>query len=454
MRLARPSRLVCSVVASGCVALVTPARALGFQPADTRGDGTGAELRWDASEPVAFRMHFAGSSEIAPLNLQLLMREAFGSWAEVASADLGFEEGHVFVGSASHHLGPSEVDGESAIFFVEAQWPHGPQVIALTSVSFQADGTIVDADIAFNGADHAFTTGDSEIVKDFLSIATHEVGHFLGLSHSAGGEATMFAEYLDGDTSLRDLASDDVEGVSYLYPCGFEPCENGVTWVDSGAACATSGDPPGVGFAALGLLGWAFARRRVARRLRVLGVALTVGLAAVLAAAPASSSLVLAIPLAELARGGDRVVRGEVLSAEGTLDGIVKTRVLLRVDEDLLGGGEELVEIEVLGGLLDVPQEVFTADGTPRPQRIAGTLVFGAPRMQVGEEVVVILDAAASGPMGVRGLAQGLFRVEPDGTLTQDLRGLAFARSGGRSPLPIQAPRTLAALRDEVRGAR
>jgi hypothetical protein len=53
---------------------------------------------------------------------------------------------------------------------------------------------------------------------DYLSIMTHEAGHFLGLAHSADEDATMFARYLPGRTKMRDLMRDDVEGICAVYP--------------------------------------------------------------------------------------------------------------------------------------------------------------------------------------------------------------------------------------------
>ena len=192
--------------------LSLPGVAGAYSVADTNGDGTGEELRWDTSDPVPFRFHFRGSDELGVFTLPELTRRSFQTWADVGIARFSFEEGRIYTGPPTHHAGPSEVDGQSVLFFVEASWPHGSEVIALTSVSFAADGEILDADIAFNGADHTFTTTDTGGVKDYVSIATHEIGHFIGLNHSLDGEATMFAEYEDGQTFLRDLNPDDEAG--------------------------------------------------------------------------------------------------------------------------------------------------------------------------------------------------------------------------------------------------
>jgi hypothetical protein len=60
--------------------------------------------------------------------------------------------------------------------------------------------------------------GDGQVLFDLDSIITHEVGHFLGLSHSIVSGSTMYREYREKDTSLRDLHSDDRQGICALYP--------------------------------------------------------------------------------------------------------------------------------------------------------------------------------------------------------------------------------------------
>ncbi len=78
---------------------------------------------------------------------------------------------------------------------------------------------IVDADIMFNPT-QPFSTATPTPTGDFdvQSVATHEIGHALGLDHSGIAAAVM---YPFGDTGLsqsRTLAVDDSAGIAFLYP--------------------------------------------------------------------------------------------------------------------------------------------------------------------------------------------------------------------------------------------
>src|SRR4029078_11224854 len=67
-----------------------------------------------------------------------------------------------------------------------------------------------------------FTTSDTDVDLDLLSVLTHEAGHFLGLAHTTEVGATMFSEYKMGSIDLRDLAPDDVNEICAASPPGRE----------------------------------------------------------------------------------------------------------------------------------------------------------------------------------------------------------------------------------------
>ena len=77
----------------------------------------------------------------------------------------------------------------------------------------QFAGQILKADIVFNPAVQFDRGGGSG--QDLQTVATHEIGHFFGLDHSAVTRATMFPF---APNVLHTLSYDDVAGISSLYP--------------------------------------------------------------------------------------------------------------------------------------------------------------------------------------------------------------------------------------------
>ncbi|HEY3500758.1 MAG TPA: matrixin family metalloprotease [Polyangiaceae bacterium] len=152
--------------------------------------------------------------------------------------------------------------------------------LALTTISYNTEtAEIYDADIEIDSAEWNFVARDmiepDEV--DLEAVVTHEVGHFLGLSHSDNAAATMWANYQGGETQQRTLHDDDMAGICEIYPPGrpvdtnhceprhgfSEECQDDVA--DSGCAIGTSQTRAGAWLGVLGALaavGLARRRRR------------------------------------------------------------------------------------------------------------------------------------------------------------------------------------------------
>ena len=94
------------------------------------------------------------------------------------------------------------------ITFHDSTWPYsassGADTLALTTVFFDGDtGEIYDANVEINSNLDDFSVGTPSGREDDLNaVLTHELGHFLGLSHSSQEQATMFASYMVGMSTL------------------------------------------------------------------------------------------------------------------------------------------------------------------------------------------------------------------------------------------------------------
>jgi hypothetical protein len=179
-----------------------------------------APVRWFASDRAA-----AG---VSASDFQAAMARAFATWEAVPTASITFQFGGL-TGAQ-----PFEDDGVSVLGF--QAHPEMERVLGATGFLIDTlSGEIVESDIFFNTAFLWSTSPQGDANRfDLESVAVHEIGHFVGLGHSAIGEtemrpeggrrvlgsaAVMFPIALGrGITRDRELQPDDIAGVSDLYP--------------------------------------------------------------------------------------------------------------------------------------------------------------------------------------------------------------------------------------------
>lgn len=121
--------------------------------------------------------------------------------------------------------GPVLVEGAGAVASI--RWATDPDdpgvdpdVLAETHLAFDTDtGELLRAEIVVNGAGFRWAAGDGGCSDafDLESTLAHELGHALGLKHSAVADATMFTHPSPCARDRRDLAADDVAAIDALY---------------------------------------------------------------------------------------------------------------------------------------------------------------------------------------------------------------------------------------------
>jgi hypothetical protein len=165
--------------------------------------------------PVPFWINQSGLPHIANGSDFIAVAAAFQTWQNVPLANISFQ-----------NMGTTPVptvgqDGQNVVTFVDDSVPLGSDTIASTFSFFTTDANgnliIQEADIALNPAFDFSTSGDPD-KYDIQGILTHEIGHFLGLDHSAMLSSVMTPFGTTAQLDQRTLSYDDMAGVALLYP--------------------------------------------------------------------------------------------------------------------------------------------------------------------------------------------------------------------------------------------
>lgn len=186
-------------------------------------------LSW--TMPVQYRVTNRNITGVTSQQLQTTVDRSFTEWGRPANVALSSQ----FLGFTNIDPGidPEIEDGLTVIGFRSR--PDMDRTLGATSFEFNAvTGAFIGADIFINSIfEWSVATGGDSTKFDLESVMTHEVGHLLGLGHSAIGEtepvsgggrrvlgkrAVMFPiAYGRGSIQDRTLEADDIAGITDIY---------------------------------------------------------------------------------------------------------------------------------------------------------------------------------------------------------------------------------------------
>ncbi len=223
----------------------------GFTVDRKPGSSPPAPIVWPTTN-LSFRIDRGGVSTVTDDSDLAAVYQAFAAWNAVSCSPFTFSD-------AGATNGPPGFDDINSINFIgdEGQWnwPDGALGYAARE---QVGGVWTEVDVLIDDFTYAWSTTGALRSPDLQGVLTHELGHALGLYHSAIPAATMYYVVSRGRTNNRTLSADDIAGLCYLYPAASVPCETNAdcpafspfyganaTTVCSGGSCVVGQRPYG-----------------------------------------------------------------------------------------------------------------------------------------------------------------------------------------------------------------
>lgn len=172
--------------------------------------------------PVQYYINQNGTADMPFSQMQQIITDSFAAWSDPCESAFASQ----YVGTTGDTAYTTNKEVVFSWAETQNEWPpqlgdpfDGTIAVTLSSVG---GCRIYSAPIIFNGIAHTYTdqcnlNGCANGWTDLQSIATHEIGHLLGLTHTPVQSATMYYAYTGGNNAAS-LASDDLAGVNALYP--------------------------------------------------------------------------------------------------------------------------------------------------------------------------------------------------------------------------------------------
>lgn len=179
------------------------------------GSGTcwGTFATWNSNLPVSYVVNPTNPQGLSAAFVTSAISTSAETWDNATSKEL-FKDTYAIDSRAKY----GKLDGKNSIVFGTAS----PGTIAVTSTwYYTSTGQIVEFDMKFNTY---YTWGNASLnsrVMDLRNIATHELGHGVGMIDiyaSSCSNVTMYGYGAIGETNKRTLEQLDINGLLSLYP--------------------------------------------------------------------------------------------------------------------------------------------------------------------------------------------------------------------------------------------
>ena len=148
-------------------------------------------------------------------------------WEDATDGTIGNAAGVDVLGEGSSTVDTlvadqSSPDGVNEVYFADVS---SPGAIAVTIVWGVFSGPpfgryLVEWDQIYDDVDYDWSSAGEAGKMDFENIATHELGHSVGMSDlytTSCSEETMYGYGANGEIKKRDLNAGDIAGVNKLY---------------------------------------------------------------------------------------------------------------------------------------------------------------------------------------------------------------------------------------------
>jgi hypothetical protein len=173
--------------------------------------------RWKSVEP--YLLNTDNSNNLPGSNIASVFEASVTKWEDAAGIEM------IGIGSTtSENLSAdfSSTDGRNEVYFGSIDDRNAIAVTVVWGIFRGAPNQreLIEWDMVFDEEDFDWSLTGNSSAMDFENIATHELGHVIGLAdlyETSCSEESMYGYASNGETKKRTLGPGDIKGVQELY---------------------------------------------------------------------------------------------------------------------------------------------------------------------------------------------------------------------------------------------